>query len=1110
MLISLYPGERMSMFTKRFIWLAVLAMLLPVLAWSQATSGDLVGTVLDKSGAAVPNASITAVNQATGVKSTAVATNIGSYRVPNLLVGTYSITASAPGFAPKTIKGIVVELNKTSTVNVTIEPGQVATTVEVQASAAPPIDTTTAQLESTYDNQQAQIGVSSLGQGVYNLALLQPGVTTSGGLGYGTGPSVAGQRPTNNSYMLEGVDNNRKDVTGPATTVPNDAVAEFSVLANQFSPEFGHSSGAQMNVVISSGSNTVHGKVYEYFQNKNLMALDTLYRQSGTTEVPRYDNNRMGGSIGGPIIKNKLFYYGLFEYNPIGQVGTPGAVCTPSAAGYATLDAMNAAGTISATNYAVFKKYLPVGTVGGGVCNPATVNGVTIDTAGLNVVSPNWQNHYNAVGSIDYNISEKDQLRGRWIYNKEDFIDNTAQLPVFFNTAKSRAHTIAITEFHTFNPNVTNEMRIGYNRVTLDYPVGNATFPGLSAFPNLTFNDLGLDVGPDDNAPQNGFQNTYQLTDNVTWMKGAHTLKMGFDGIRTISPSLFVQRLRGDYEYKSIGDYLTDLSPTYFGEKNISVGDPTYWGNQWSYGFFANDSWKVNQHLTLNYGLRYEFATIPTGAQKQSLNSAASVPGLIDFVKPNSPTKNFAPRFGFAYAPGNDAKTSIRGGIGMAYDVLYDNLWTNSKPPQQAYTLDVPSVNNPTPNFLADGGLTGSVNFPSVAAQRAATSSYIPVNQKDPYTITWNLGVQRVFADVWTADVRYVGTHGMHMPDQQRLNIQNEVSSNLYLPTFFTAPTAAQIAALTTTRADISAVGNLNPLWALYNFTQPVVADMPYGASIYHGLQTSLERRFTKGLQMTASYTWSHAEDNSTANLNTTSLTPRRPEDFENWHKEWANSILDRRHRLTISAIYETSFKTHGLLMKNLLDGWNLQPQYVFESPEYATVQSGVDSNGNGDSAGDRAILNPNGKGTTSTGVTPICNASLPAGVTCGKSASYPYLVGYVANDPTATYVQAGFGALTNTGRNTMAMPRTDNVNFSMGKKFYISERMNFEFQAQAFNLLNHPQWIPGSLFDVGAYTSTAATVRPIVTTGSATFNKPWTAFSSNPRYLQLVAKINF
>src|SRR5579884_1789516 len=298
--------------------ISLMCLLLPRPAASQAISGDLVGVVKDSTGAVVPNATVQATNVATGVQLHTQTNGDGEYRLINLPVGRYDLQVTSNGLSGG-IKSVPVELNKRATANITVQVAQATTTVEVTAQAAT-IDTTTPQIQTTFETKEAQdIPTASVGLGVLNLSLLNAGVASSGGIGAGTGPAVSGQRPRNNNFTIEGVDNNNKSVTGPLVTVPNDAVANFTVLQNQFSPEYGHSSGGQFNTVIQSGTNHVHGRVYEYFQNRNLNADDAFVVRgtNGHITNPAFDNNRFGGQIGGPIWKDKAFFFTNQEYNPI-------------------------------------------------------------------------------------------------------------------------------------------------------------------------------------------------------------------------------------------------------------------------------------------------------------------------------------------------------------------------------------------------------------------------------------------------------------------------------------------------------------------------------------------------------------------------------------------------------------------------------------------------------------------------------------------------------------------------------------------------------------------------------------------------------------------------
>ncbi len=523
---------------------------------AQMISGDLVGTVLDKTGAVVPNASIEAVNVETGIKYTAEANDTGEYRFNNLPVGTYNVSASAANFATTMVNGFRLELNKTSTLQITLEVKGTVATIEV-SGVTQALDTTTATVANTFDEKaMADLPSAQQGLGVLNLSLLASGVASSGGVGAGTGPSVGGQRPRNNNFTIEGVDNNSKGVTGPLVYVPNDAVAEFSVLQNQYSPEFGHSSGGQFNQVVKSGTNSLHGAAYIYSQNRNFNAIDQATANQGFKQNQRFDNNRMGATVGGPILKNKLFFFGNLEYNPVGQAGVSSAAnCTPTSAGYTTLGTISG---LSQTNLQIFQKYATASpaidpNVPSTFCAPATpvfgdpanptkqtdsvvnVNGTNVQVGTLPVAAPSYVNYWAGVGSIDYNISSKDQLRGRYIYNRGDGIDNAAALPAFFLPLPNRYHLITVNEYHTFTPNVTNEFRIGFNRYFNETPAGNFKFPGLDSFPNLSFDELGgLSIGPDGNAPQFGIQNLYQVADSISVTRGSRLST----GTRTITGAL--------------------------------------------------------------------------------------------------------------------------------------------------------------------------------------------------------------------------------------------------------------------------------------------------------------------------------------------------------------------------------------------------------------------------------------------------------------------------------------------------------------------------------------------------------------------------------------------
>src|SRR6185312_3284011 len=845
------------------------------------------GLISDASGAGIPNATIDAVNTTTGVKTTQMANGTGEYRFSNLPVGTYDLSVTASGFASVTAKAVPVALNRIGTQNFSLQVGQTATTVEVSDAVAT-IDTTTAQITNNYEQRFAQdLPSTSIGQGVINLSLLSAGVASGGGIGVGEGPSVGGQRPRANNFTIEGVDNNSKSVTGPLVYVPNDATQEFTVLQNVFQAEFGHSSGGQFNTVVRSGTNEFHGSAFEYFINRNLNATDQILQNQGQKNS-RYDQNRFGGNFGGPIKKNKMFFFTDWEYNPTGLTSTA-PITTTTAAGVAQLAALPG---ISATNLKIFQQYVPVAPLNDGGTQTYTLPGgavINVPVGTANVAGPNFQNWLYGVASVDYSLSERDQLRGRFILNKNDGFPPSAepQLPAFFLSSPSRYYLATLSEYHNFTPSLTNEFRFGFNRYTQNVPEGNFQFPGLDKFPDIYFAELGAQLGVYTSAPQFTIQNTYQFTDNLTWVKGRHTFKIGFDGRKIISPQSFTQRALGDYEYTQATDFLYDLQPFDFAER--STGSFTYYGDQIATYLYGSDSWKVNHHLTIDLGLRWEFTTVPYAQRLQKVNALSNVPGLLTFGEPQPSYKHFGPRVGFAYSPGNSGTTSIRGGFGMSYDILFDNLGILSMPPQFSQTVDracatAESYECPS-GFLKNGGIAPGTNAAALtpAQARAATSAFIP-DQKTPYALNWTLGVQHVFAKDYTLEVRYVGTRGMHLPLQSQINQYAVVTADHSLPTYLTNPGQAVLNSLPLTLnqllAQASATATPNnsagsQLPSFYNagFQSKITAYEPQGWSFYNGLNVQLDRRFSNGLVFRGAYTWSHNIDNSTAEVFSTYLT---------------------------------------------------------------------------------------------------------------------------------------------------------------------------------------------------------------------------------------------
>lgn len=1117
-------------------------------AYGQATTGSIRGVVTDQNGAVVSGAKVTLTRKSTGGTQTSETNNSGQFEFTNLIpADDYSVSVEAPNFKNVALTDVRVSVNQNTDLPVQLAPGQVTETVTITAGGAELVDTTSANLSKAFSSRQvvelAQTTAGPAGSpaGVNNLALLAPNVTSSGGVGVGTGGSVGGQRPRNNNFMVDGVDNNDKSVTGPQSYISPEEVAEFTLLQNQFSAEFARSNGGNFLTVTKSGTNDFHGSAYGFFRNRYLNALDTIQKNAGVTRdkssgdlfMPRSDYFRGGFNIGGPLPilhfgegrgpaftlgRDKLFFFTSYERVQTGSAASAGGIVTPTAAGFALLGTTPG---LSATNLGVFNQFVPVAPINDQ--GTISVLGRDIPVGNVSFAAPNFFKQNHAVINLDYLQSSRTQHRVRFTFTNGADIDNIANLPIFFTAIPSKQRLFSYTLIHNFSEKLINETRLSFRRSSQNFPVPGIAFPGLSVFPNITLDDLGLNIGPDPNAPQFGIENNYQIVDNITWLQGNHTIKFGGDFRWIISPQSFSQRVRGDYEYLSTEQFLLDLSPDAFGERN--AGNSIYYGNQKVLFAFAQDDWRIRPNLTLNLGVSYSYQQVPLGARtSQVLNAISSVPGLLEFREPKAQTKNFAPKFGFAWSPdfkegmlgrlfGSSGKTSIRAGFSMGYDYIFDNLYILSNPPQLQQTNDVDTTLPSTSGFLGGGGLPDSpvaITDPVVARQN--TGAFIP-DQEVPYSLTWTGSLQRQFGNDWAVEFRYVGTRGIHLLEQNRINRQAKVSpedGRPGLPTFFTAPSQATLDALPLDLDQINARSSYVPQFEAAGFDgASVVAFLSNGNSTYHGGSVQVTKRFARGFQMTSAYTLSHLIDDTTAEVFSTVLSPRRVEDFQNLRRERADSALDHRHRFVTSWIYEVPLfsKSNGFT-RALLGGFNVAGTYTWESGERVTVRSGNDANLNGDNAGDRAILNPAGTEGVGSEVTPLCRTSACTFDEDGNVIGT--VVGYLANNPNARYIQAGDGAQSSIGRNTFLLPPINNFDFSIFKNFRVGESKFFQIRADFFNAFNHPQYVPGSVNSVDPVGTTGLTTLNQVTPQTFDFLNPSAVLSSNPRVIQLAARFNF
>jgi Carboxypeptidase regulatory-like domain/TonB dependent receptor-like, beta-barrel len=1117
-------------------------------AVAQRTTGTLRGQVLDPAGAAVPSVRVTAINQDTRVSISIETTSAGTYDFPSVLPGKYTVTVEAAGFKKFVKSDVPVLADQDNVADAKLELGTASQTVEVVAGAAQ-VQTTDSSLNNDFDaNDVGNLpnAAGTLNGSPLNLAVLAPNVVAQPGGVTGIGGSVGGTRPRDNNFVVDGVDDNNLGVTGNNSTVIPDAVGEFALKTNQFSAEYGHSAGGQFVLVTKTGTNTWHGSGEWYAQNKNFNSIDQLTKNaiaSGTIPgQPDYDNNRFGGTVGGPLIRDKFFVFGAYEYTTLHGAGTPTALLAPTADGLATLRSMAADSAI--TNILANFPVAPAAN-----STPITVDGQLIPIGNLTVISPVLQREHDVQFNTDYTWG-KHQFGTRFLLNQERFIAPVNSTQAVFNQ-NNPVHNrkIALTDAYTISSHWLNDLRLQYSFYFAGFLNPCSTCPN-----DVTIGDLGFNtIGPGDNSDQK--QNTYEIVDNVSWSHGKHTIKFGGQWTHYIYPQFFLSRSNGDYWYNTTQVLINDQTPDVSSRTLRGAGTGSFLGTQTMWAGFVQDDFKFNPRLTLNFGLRYEYWTNPVGGETQALNAISSVPGVITFGKPKTDTNNVGPRIGFAYDPTGQGKTAIRGGFGISYDVKFQNFASITLPPQLQSELNETSACTLTPTptwcsaaqggsigatpgrtFLAGGGLPSVYIAPATqTAARALTTSYID-DTVLPKILTWTLGVQQQVYHNATIEVRYLGTRGLELPVQFRRNRESAFDAGIApLPTFLQA-SAVPPTWDATTPTD-TPFNNFNSnIYAPFGFRGNVTSDPPFGKSIYHAGSVSFVQRSRSGLTFNANYTYSDTEDNSTNEFFTSLLNPRRAQDTTRLRDDFSKSDLYVRQKFALSWTYEVpKTKLESRFAKAVLNGYQLGSVYLAQTGQPITLQSGIDSNGNGDSAGDRVVLNPSGSGLTGSDVFAVCELpggatglsnggpgafTTPTGVAAGGgcfdpsdptgSTTFP-AIGYTPVNPKAKYLVAGFGARANLGRNSFLSPGFNVLSMSVGKKTSFAEGKYLLVRADFFNVLNHPNFAlsNGNVFSTAGVT-TATTTQGYALPTDPNFLKPDRFFSGGIRSITLVLKLVF
>ncbi len=1064
------------------------------------TTGTVEGTVSDGTGAPMPSQRVELNQPDTGQNWTAVTDSNGHYQFNGVEPGHYRVMLIAPPgttAARTPAAELDVAAGPPAMANLswnmggqnTRPPAGTPRTDTITNVTTNPLQTDNAQIEHVWNTTMVTntpeanlINKNGKATSAYNLSLSSEAVTTSPSVA--RGPSVGGQPPISNNFRMDGADNNNKVEPGPLVYLPNTAWMNTTLFENQATPVFGHSMGGDFGGASRSGTNAFHGQLYDYLQNTHLDAIDQSWSRLGMTSRPRYDQNRLGAALGFPILPSKIFFFGNFEYIPLGfRSPTGGGIYAPTAAGFAQLSALRG---VSSSNLGILRT-ATAGTVGPAT-QTTTVLGLTIPLGLVNTTQRGWQNQYVGDGGLDFALGTHDSLSLRYAENRIDDSFAGPALSLFDTPSGTTALAANASESHTFSPSLTNQFRLAYNRWDRRIE-GNP----LNAFPQIAIGGISnLLLGPATTALASTW-NTYQGNDTVGWDFHGNSVKVGADVMRYISSIRGMPAFNGTFAYSGLQGYLLDQTPDLLAQR--AFGSDFLSDNRTLVTGFIQDTWQMRQNVTVNLGVRYFYDTLPETMTRQGLLNSASVPGRLSFTTPSTQTTNFAPNVGFAYAPGSGRKMVFRAGFGMAYDALYNPYMLNGAlfSPALGNTLVTASAGTPAVGFFSGGAIPGPVrgSFTSLtpAAQRPLISTYIGP-QKLPYSMQWNAGFQGSPWRNGTVEIKYLGAKDTHLSRLAYVNQVSPVTASRSLPVFFQQPTSAQIGALTTTLSSLEAA-TVNPL-ASAGFTNPILTIAPDSNAFYNAGMVTFNQRLG-ALSVIGNYTLSHLIDEATGT----------PLDLA-FGRERANSLYDHRHRVSTSGVLDLAplFSNTFSVLRNVVANLSIAGTYIYQSPQYLPALSNVDMGLTANGIGSPAVFNPRGTAGVTSGVTPVLNAS-------GQT------VAYVATNPNARFVQGAPGVFASGIRNAFKLDPVDNVDLSVTKRFTYRDRWGFELRGDAYNAFNHAQFtgVPINSFEInqaGLFANNLALVSGLMTAGGPGFGAASEFLPSNARVLQLALRMTF
>ena len=1022
-------------------WLRVFALvaLLAGASYGQTVGASVQGIISDATGAVLPGANVTVKNSGTGATVELVSDERGRYLAPLLQPGEYEIQVALPGFQSVTRRGIRLAVGQNAVVDVKLDVGQVTNQVEVVADANP-INLTSAALSGLVNDKEIR-DLPLNGRSFQQLALLQTGVTAALAAGSdvvgGRTPkiSINGARPEQNNFLLDGTDTNNVYNKTPGSSagvlLGVDAILEFQVLTNAYSAEFGRSAGGQINAVTRSGENSVHGSVFEFLRNSALDAKD--FFDAKTKPIPPFKRNQFGATLGGPIARDKTFYFLAYE-GLIERLGVSGATFVPDAnARRGIIDGRTVQLHPQVGPYLALFPLPNARALSGGI--------------GEYLFSGKQPTDEHFVqGRIDHHFSNKNAVFTRYTFDNGKVNRIPINKTPIAYTAESSRNQYSTTEWrHTFSPTLLNQIRFGINRSTsladnvrtIDIPPSMSWLPG-EKFGYFTISGVVTENGGDYRLPRFDRLNNISLGDTAFVTRGGHGVRFGFEGQRIHFNQNTTSQRGGIVTFPTLERFLTGTPSTV---EFVLPGklDPVRGYRQWLFAFFAQDDVRLKSNLTMNLGLRYEFITVPTevnGKISNLRNVTDSKTTVGDPWHNNPSLKNFAPRVGLVWDPFKTGKTAVRAGFGIFFDEILPKYYFFTGSLNPPFTTRTSLTNPPFPNVVA--------NFdPDTVKPQLQVTSF---DLKTPYIMQYNLAIQRQLPGNWDITIGYAGSRGNHLIRVGDINLAPWTivdGKKVFQPE----------------------LGRRNP-----NFvgTWQRVTD---AQSFYNSLQVSAIKRFSSGFRAQTSYTFARSiDDASGINSQDFSNNIQYVADFYDRTYDRGLSAFHVKHNLTFNWTYDLPFARNTRGVANVLfKGWQLNNiTTISTGPPFTAQISGYNRSGNLNTTNFSLNERPN----------------LKPGASNNPILSGPDRYWDVNAFELGPLNQRG-----NLGRNTMIGPGLVNVDFSLVKSFDVSEGKSLQFRAEAFNAPNHPNFAVPSLRT--AFTSATGVPSPTAGIISSTVTRP-------------------